>query len=63
MAVYLLDASEQALYRFSTQLAFQEQFRPLDGIIDRPATAFAVTMSDRAFLAVDDQIYTAQLLP
>jgi hypothetical protein len=63
MAVYLLDPEEGALYRFSTQLEYQEQFRPLEGIIDQPATAFAVTMSDRAFLAVDDQIYTAQLLP
>jgi hypothetical protein len=63
MAVYFLDSEEQALYRFSTQLEYQEQFRPLDGVIDKPATAFAITMSDRAFLAVDDQVYTAQLLP
>ncbi len=63
MAVYMLDSKEQALYRFSTQLEFQEQFRPLEGIIDQPATAFTVTMSDRVFLAVDNQIYTAQLLP
>jgi len=63
MAVYMLDSKEQALYRFSTQLEFQEQFRPIAGIIDQPATAFTVTMSDRVFLAVDNQIYTAQLLP
>lgn len=63
MAVYFLDSAEQALYRFSTQLEFQEQFRPVDGIIDQPATAFTVTMSDRVFMAVDNQIYTAQLLP
>ncbi len=63
MAVYLLDSVESALYRFSTQLEFQEQFRPVDGIIDQPATAFTVTMSDRVFMAVDNQIYTAQLLP
>jgi len=63
MAVYMLDSEDQALYRFSTQLEFQEQFRPMDGIIDQPATAFTVTMSDRVFMAVDNQIYTAQLLP
>ena len=63
MAVYMLDSAEQALYRFSTQLEFQEQFRPMDGIIDKPATAFTITMSDRVFLAVDDQVYTAQLIP
>ena len=63
MAVYMMDSEEQALYRFSTQLEFQEQFRPLEGIIDQPVTAFTVTMSDRVFMAVDNQIYTAQLLP
>jgi hypothetical protein len=63
MAVYMLDSVEQALYRFSTQLEFQEQFRPMDGIIDQPVTAFTITMSDRVFMAVDNQIYTAQLLP
>jgi len=63
MAIYMLDSEEQALYRFSTQLEFQEQFRPLDGIITNPVTAFTITMSDRVFLAVDDQVYTAQLIP
>jgi len=63
IAVYMLDSKEQALYRFSTQLEFQEQFRPIDGIIDQPVTAFTITMSDRVFMAVDNQIYTAQLLP
>jgi len=63
IAVYMLDSEKQALYRFSTQLELQEQFRPVDGIIDQPASAFTVTMSDRVFLAVDDQVYTAQLLP
>jgi len=63
IALYMLDSEQQALYRFSTQLELQEQFRPAAGIIDQPATAFTVTMSDRVFLAVDDQVYTAQLLP
>ncbi len=63
IALYMLDSEQQALYRFSTQLEFQEQFRPIAGIIDQPATAFTVTMSDRVFLAVDDQVYTDQLLP
>ncbi len=63
MALYMMDSEQQALYRFSTQLEFQEQFRPQAGIITDPVTAFAVTMSDRVFLAIDDQVYTAQLLP
>ncbi|MCK4488942.1 MAG: hypothetical protein KAU23_01715, partial [Anaerolineales bacterium] len=63
MAIYMLDSEEQALYRFSTQLEFQEQFLPMEGIITEPVTAFTITMSDRVFLAVDDQVYTAQLIP
>jgi hypothetical protein len=63
IALYMLDSEQQALFRFSTQLEFQDQFRPVEGIFDQAATAFTVTMSDRVFLAVDDQIYTAQLLP
>lgn len=63
IALYILDAENQALFRFSTQLELQEQFRPIEGIIDQAPTAFTVTMSDRVFLAVDDQVYTAQLLP
>lgn len=63
IALYMLDSENLALYRFSTQLELQEQFRPVEGIIDQTATAFTVTMSDRVFLAVDDQVYTAQLLP
>ena len=62
-AVYMLDYEDLALYRFSTQLEFQQQFRPAAGLIDKPATAFTVTMSDRVFLAVDDQVYDAQLIP
>jgi hypothetical protein len=63
MAVYLLDSEDLALYRFSTQLEYQGQFRPQEGIMEQGATAFAITMSDRVFLAIDNLIYTAQLLP
>jgi len=63
MAIYMLDSEEQALFRFSTHLELQEQFLPMDGVITKPATAFTITMSDRVFLAVDDQVYTAQLIP
>jgi len=62
-ALYMLDKEQLAVYRFSTQLAFQEQFRPEEGFFNQEATAFAVTMSDRLFLALDDQVYTAQMMP
>ncbi len=62
-ALYMLDKEQLAVYRFSTQLDFQEQFRPEEGFFNQEATAFAVTMSDRLFLALDDQVYTAQMMP
>lgn len=63
MALYLLDGDDLAVYRFSTQLELQKQFRPALGSIDGEAGAFAVTMSDRVFLGVKNQVYTAQLIP
>lgn len=63
MAIYLLDAEHQALYRFSTQMEYQRQFRPIQGEISGPVTAFSVTMSDRVYLAAGNQVYTAQLIP
>jgi hypothetical protein len=63
MAIYMLDSDHQALYRFSTQMEYQRQFRPTQGLISGPVTAFSVTMSDRVYLAVGNQVYTAQLIP
>lgn len=63
MALYLLDSDDLAVYRFSTQLELQKQFRPSEGTIEGEAGGFAVTMSDRVFLGVGNQVYTAQLIP
>jgi hypothetical protein len=63
MALYLLDGDDLAVYRFSTQLELQKQFRPVRGSIAGEASAFAVTMSDRVFLGVGNQVFTAQLIP
>jgi hypothetical protein len=63
MAIYMLDPERNALYRFSTQMEFQKQFRPFPGSISGDATAFAVTMSDRVYLVAGNQVYTAQLIP
>lgn len=63
MAIYMLDPTHQSLYRFSTQLEYQRQFRPADDEISGDVTAFTVTMSDRIYLAAGNQVYTAQLIP
>ena len=63
MAIYMLDPTHQSLYRFSTQLEYQRQFRPADDDISGEVTAFTVTMSDRIYLAAGNQVFTAQLIP
>lgn len=63
MAIYMLDPTRQSLYRFSTQLEYQRQFRPADDEISGEVTAFTVTMSDRIYLVAGNQVYTAQLIP
>lgn len=63
MAIYMLDPGERAVYRFSTQMEYQRQYRPDEGLVAGDATAFTVTMSDRVYLAVGSQVYTAQLIP
>lgn len=63
MALYLLDPDKMAVYRFSTQLELQKQYRPQLNSIEDKAGTFTVTMSDRIYLAVGNQVYTAQLIP
>lgn len=63
MAIYMLDPEHQAIYRFSTQMEYQRQFRPSGEDLGEGVTAFTVTMSDRVYLAVGSQVYTAQLIP
>jgi len=63
MAIYMLDPEDQALYRFSTQMEYQQQFRPAADDMAGEVSAFTVTMSDRIYLAAGNQVYTAQLVP
>ncbi|MEA2007735.1 MAG: hypothetical protein U9O54_01325, partial [Chloroflexota bacterium] len=60
LRLYLLDAEQQAVYSFTPQLKYQEQFRPAQELIG-DATAFTIEKRKQIFLAIGNQIYVARL--
>jgi len=60
-SLYLLDAGNQAIFRFSLRLSFQQQFRSIRKLPEGPATAFAVSPTRILFLAVGSQVFYAAL--
>jgi hypothetical protein len=60
-SLYLLDAGNQAIFRFSLRLNFQQQFRSTSKLPEGSATAFAVSPTRILFLAVGSQVFYAAL--
>jgi hypothetical protein len=60
-SLYLLEPKTQALYHFSLRLAFQRQYRPARPLPDEAVTAFTISSSRLAFLALGNQVYYAAL--
>jgi hypothetical protein len=60
-SLYLLDPQNQAIYHFSLRLNLDRQYRPLQPLADGPATAFAISPTRLAFLAIGNQVYYAAL--
>jgi hypothetical protein len=60
-SLYLLEPETSAIYHFSLRLVLQRQYRPLNGLAEGRATAFLVSTSRMAFLAVGNQVYFAAL--
>lgn len=60
-SLYMLDPIHQSIYHFSQQLALQRQYRPLNQISDREATAFAITPNRDILLAIGNRLYIAPL--
>jgi hypothetical protein len=60
-SLYMLDPKSQAIYHFSLRLAFQRQFLPFKALSTNPATAFVISTSRMAFLAVGNRVYYASL--
>lgn len=60
LRLYLLDAEQQAVYSFTPQLKYQEQFRPVQEFTGI-ATAFTIEKREHIFLAIGNQIYVGRL--
>jgi len=60
-SLYLLDPESQSLYHFSLRLAFQRQYQPSKTLSTSPATAFVISTSRMAFLAIGNRVYYAAL--
>jgi hypothetical protein len=60
-SLYLLDPESQAVYHFSLRLAFQRQYQPSKTLSSSPATAFVISTSRMAFLAIGNRVYYAAL--
>ncbi len=56
-SLFMLDGETRSIYRFSLQLSFDRQYKPLEEISDQPATAFAINPTREIFLAVGNQVY------
>ncbi|GAB4581842.1 MAG: hypothetical protein Fur0022_45930 [Anaerolineales bacterium] len=62
-SIFLLDASQQALYHLSVSLALQRQYRPtlIGDTPHTPATAFVVSPNRLAYLAFGNEVWVAAL--
>jgi hypothetical protein len=60
-SLYLLDPMNQAIFRFSLRLNFQQQYRSIRSLPEGPATAFAVSPTRILFMAVGSQVFYAAL--
>lgn len=60
-SLYLLDPLNQAIFRFSLRLNFQQQYRSTGSLSGGPATAFAVSPTRILFMAIGGQVFYAAL--
>jgi len=60
-SLYLLDPQNQAIYHFSLRLNLDRQYRPLQPLAEGAATAFAISPTRMAFLAIGNQVFYAAL--
>jgi hypothetical protein len=60
-SLYLLEPNKLSIYHFSVRLTFQHQYRPQNLPAEGPATAFAISSSHQAFLALGNQVFFAAL--
>jgi len=60
-SLYLLDPQNRAIYHFSLRLNLDRQYRPQQELPKGVATAFAISPTRLAFLAIGNQVFYAAL--
>jgi hypothetical protein len=60
-SLYLLEPNKPSIYHFSVRLTYQHQYRAQNLPDAGPATAFAISSSHQAFLALGNQVFFAAL--
>jgi hypothetical protein len=61
-SIYMLEPTTQSVYHFSVRLTLQRQFRSSQPLPSGPATAFAISHTNRTvFLAVGNEVFYADL--
>lgn len=61
-SIYLLEANSRAVYHFSVRLTFQRQFQSSAPLPPGPATAFAISQSNRSvIIAIGNEVFQADL--
>jgi hypothetical protein len=60
-SIFMLDPNTRAIYHFSLNLKLVYQYRALNSLPERPATAFAISPNRQVFLALGNQVFIADL--
>jgi hypothetical protein len=60
-SLYLLDPQNRAIYHFSLRLNLDRQYQAIRQLPDGAATAFAISTTRMAFLAIGNQVFYAAL--
>jgi hypothetical protein len=61
-SIYMLEPTTQSVYHFSVRLTFQRQFRSSQPLPSGPATAFAISHTNRTvFMAIGNEVFYADL--
>jgi len=58
-ALYFLDAEAHVIYRFNSQLVYQQQYQAQNALPDESITAFAVSPGHQFFIAMNHQVFYA----
>ena len=62
-SIFMLDTSHQAVYQFSLAMNFYSQYRSSTAIPSAAATAFTISPDRIVFMAINNQVFYARLMP